>query len=136
MTRRSAATLVVSIATILPPTVAQGQACDLTKCECDGVNLSALKGKLFKAPADAEGYAYSLSICGEIPKASLPSGCQQYAEHPSVIKVSVLAHLCLHAPLAVVAAYHKREHAGGAGTTESAKALGTDVDRSASATWT
>ena len=41
---------------------------------------------MYKAPTDAEGYAYSLAICGEIPKASLPSGCQQYAEHPSVVK--------------------------------------------------
>jgi hypothetical protein len=44
------------------------------------------QGKVYKAPTDAEGYAYSLAICGEIPKAELPSGCQQYAEHPSVVK--------------------------------------------------
>ena len=62
--------------------------CDLTKCMCAGVDLSSMMNKVYKAPQDAEGYAYSLSICGEIPKASLPSGCQQYAEHPSVVKVS------------------------------------------------
>lgn len=67
---------------------AQGAKCDLTKCMCGGVDLSSMMNKVFKAPQDAEGYAYSLSICGEIPKASLPSGCQQYAEHPSVVKVS------------------------------------------------
>ena len=67
---------------------AQGAKCDLVKCNCGGVDLSGLKGKVYKAPTDAEGYAYSISICGEIPKTALPSGCQQYAEHPSVVKVS------------------------------------------------
>ena len=42
--------------------------CDLSKCECDGVSLSSLKGggagKVYTLPADAEGYAYSVSICG------------------------------------------------------------------------
>lgn len=32
---------------------------------------------------------YMLAICDEIPKGTLPSGCQQYAEHPSVVKVRV-----------------------------------------------
>lgn len=65
---------------------AQGAKCDLASCTCGGVDLSSMKGKVYKAPQDAEGYAYSLSICGEIPKSALPSGCQQYAEHPSVVK--------------------------------------------------
>ena len=69
---------------------APGGKCDLVKCNCGGVDLSGLKGKVYKAPTDAEGYAYSISICGEIPKAALPSGCQQYAEHPSVVKVSAV----------------------------------------------
>jgi hypothetical protein len=60
--------------------------CDLSACECDGVSLSSLRGKTHHAPADAEGYAYMLSVCGEIPKDELPSGCQQYAEHPAVVK--------------------------------------------------
>ena len=42
---------------------------------------------MYKAPTDAEGYAYSLAICGEIPKAELPSGCiWQDVYHPSVVK--------------------------------------------------
>ena len=56
-------------------------------CTCAGVDMSALMGKVYQAPTDAEGYAYSIAMCSEIPKASLPSGCQQYAEHPSVVKV-------------------------------------------------
>jgi hypothetical protein len=63
-----------------------GAACDLAACTCDGVDLSDLKGKVFQAPTDSEGYAFKISICGEIPNAQLPSGCQQYAEHPSVVK--------------------------------------------------
>jgi hypothetical protein len=78
---------------------AQGAKCDLASCTCGGVDLSSMKGKVYKAPQDAEGYAYSLSICGEIPKSALPSGCQQYAEHPSVVKVSVFSlPLPAHAP--------------------------------------
>lgn len=45
-----------------------------------------MKGKVFQAPTDTEGYAYKISMCTEIPNAQLPSGCQQYAEHPSVVK--------------------------------------------------
>lgn len=75
-----------------PLTAADGAKCDLRACECAGVDLSYLKGKTYAAPQDAEGYGYLLAICGEIPKASLPSGCQQYAEHPSVVKVST-AHM-------------------------------------------
>jgi len=50
------------------------------------VSLSSLRGKTHHAPTDAEGYAYMLSVCGEIPKDELPSGCQQYAEHPAVVR--------------------------------------------------
>lgn len=61
--------------------------CDLTTCTCGGVALGSLRiNKTVVAPTDAEGYAYLLAICGEIPEVSLPSGCQQYAEHPSVVK--------------------------------------------------
>ena len=67
-------------------TAEPGAPCDLKSCTCAGVDLSKFKGKVFKTPKDAEGYAYSLAMCGEIPKTSLPSGCQQYAEHPSVVK--------------------------------------------------
>ena len=63
-----------------------GDLCDLKKCTCAGVDLSKFKDRVFRAPTDAEGYTYSLALCGEIPKASLPSGCQQYAEHPAVVK--------------------------------------------------
>ena len=72
------------------PGPAPGQlsaSCDLSTCTCAGVDMSALTSKVYQAPPDAEGYAYSIKMCGEIPKASLPSGCQQYAEHPSVVKV-------------------------------------------------
>ena len=72
-------------------TSSDGAQCDLRACECAGVDLSHLKGKLYEAPQDAEGYGYGIAICGEIPKQSLPSGCQQYAEHPSVVKVSTVA---------------------------------------------
>ena len=89
MARRSAVTLAFSIAAILvvPAAVAQGKPCDLHKGTCDGVDLTKLQGKVFEAPEDAEGYAYQLAMLGELPKPSLPSGCQQYAEHPSVVKV-------------------------------------------------
>ena len=35
-------------------------ACDLANCSCAGVDLSKFKGKVFRAPTDAEGYAYSI----------------------------------------------------------------------------
>ena len=47
------------------------------------------QGKVYKVPTDSwsEGYAYNLTICGEIPKAELPSGCiWQDVYHPSVVK--------------------------------------------------
>ena len=44
------------------------------------------QGQVYQLPTDAEGYTYRLAMCDEIPKAQLPSGCQQYAEHPSVVK--------------------------------------------------
>ena len=70
-----------------PPPPSPGPACDLTKCTCDGVSLAGMKalGVVTTGP-DAEGYSYKLSICQEIPAASLPSGCQQYAEHPAAVK--------------------------------------------------
>ena len=62
-------------------------ACDLANCSCAGVDLSKFKGKVFRAPTDAEGYAYSITMCGEISKPALPSGCQQSRwEHPAVVK--------------------------------------------------
>eukprot|EP01051_Picozoa_sp_SAG22_P000466 SAG22_NODE_13_length_33548_cov_57.167773_18_plen_2478_part_00 len=60
--------------------------CDLAECICDGVDLSGFEGNVFQAPTDSEGYAYMISICSEIPTAELPTGCQQYAEHPAVVK--------------------------------------------------
>eukprot|EP01048_Picozoa_sp_COSAG05_P019702 COSAG05_NODE_3159_length_2278_cov_8.291877_1_plen_263_part_00 len=74
-----------------PPTPAPPppgpNSCDLAKCTCDGVDLAGLKalGVVTSGP-DAEGYSYKVSICQEIPAASLPSGCQQYAEHPAIVK--------------------------------------------------
>lgn len=61
-------------------------ACDLASCTCDGVDLSGMKGQVYQAPTDSEGYAYKISMCSEIPAATLPTGCQQYAEHPAVVK--------------------------------------------------
>jgi len=69
-----------------PPPPSTGSTCDLSTCECDGVSLSSLRGKTYHPPVDAEGYAYMISVCDEIPKDELPSGCQQYAEHPAVVK--------------------------------------------------
>eukprot|EP01052_Picozoa_sp_SAG31_P002825 SAG31_NODE_102_length_25175_cov_10.778553_17_plen_208_part_00 len=60
--------------------------CDLAGCTCDGVDLSGMKGKVYQAPPDSEGYAYKISMCSEIPAETLPTGCQQYAEHPAVVK--------------------------------------------------
>ena len=65
---------------------AAAAACDLASCTCDGVDLSGMKGKVYQAPTDAEGYAYKISMCSEIPTAQLPTGCKQYAEHPAVVK--------------------------------------------------
>ncbi len=61
-------------------------ACDLSKCECDGVSLESLRGKVYHPPVDAEGYTYAFSMCDVLPEPDLPSGCQQYAERPSVVK--------------------------------------------------
>ena len=37
-------------------------------------------------PPDAEGYSYKISFCTTIASTDLPSGCQQYAEAPTVVK--------------------------------------------------
>ena len=74
-----------------------------TTCMCAGVDMSALMGKVYQAPKDAEGYAYSIAMCSEIPKASLPSGCQQYAEHPSVVKVRARSPVPLRSSLSACA---------------------------------
>eukprot|EP01043_Picozoa_sp_COSAG02_P054344 COSAG02_NODE_6139_length_3774_cov_41.138136_3_plen_672_part_01 len=63
-----------------------GSRCDLETCECDGVSLAALKNKTYHVPSDPQGYSYVLRVCSELPMADVPSGCQYYAEHPSVVK--------------------------------------------------
>ena len=68
---------------------AAAAACDLASCTCDGVDLSGMKGKVYQAPTDAEGYAYKISMCSEIPTAQLPAGCQLPAagcKHSAVVK--------------------------------------------------
>ena len=59
-------------------------ACDLGKCTCDGVDLSALRNKLYRTHVNNSanggwdqpaGYVLLISICDEIPRAKLPSGC-------------------------------------------------------------
>lgn len=37
-------------------------------------------------PPDAEGYSYKISFCTTLASTDLPSGCQQYAEAPAVVK--------------------------------------------------
>ena len=70
-----------------PPPPPPGPPCDLAACTCDGVDLKGLQAKgVVEIPPDAEGYSYKLSVCNEIPSASLPTGCQQYAEHPAIVK--------------------------------------------------
>ena len=60
-------------------TAAQAATCDLAKCTCDGVSLASLRNTTVQAPTDSEGYTYQLSLCGEIPRSELPSGCAQCA---------------------------------------------------------
>jgi hypothetical protein len=67
-------------------TSAAGGACDLSKCQCDGVSLAALQGHVYSTPPDDEGYSYKMSFCDTLSAAELPSGCQQYAEAPAVVK--------------------------------------------------
>eukprot|EP01047_Picozoa_sp_COSAG01_P020581 COSAG01_NODE_1174_length_11380_cov_2.922205_1_plen_181_part_00 len=69
-----------------PPAPA-GSQCDLSSCTCDGVSLSELKsmGAVW-IPPDSEGYSYKISFCDTIANIDLPSGCQQYAEAPAVVK--------------------------------------------------
>jgi hypothetical protein len=63
-----------------------GAPCDLKSCTCDGVDLSSLAGKTYVTPVDADGYAYKVSICTEIPRASLPTGCVGYTTHAAAVR--------------------------------------------------
>jgi hypothetical protein len=63
-----------------------GAACDLAACTCDGVDLSSLAGRTYELPVGADGYAYMVSVCTEIPPARLPAGCSQYAQNPTAVR--------------------------------------------------
>jgi hypothetical protein len=65
---------VLSLGHVNPP---PGAPCDLAACACGGVSLAGLKARgVVEFGPDGEGYSYKLSFCGEIPAASLPTGCQ------------------------------------------------------------
>ena len=60
-----------------------GAACDLDKCVCDGVDLSALRGQIFSTPANGAGHIFNFTICDELPP---ESDCAFGSEHAAVIK--------------------------------------------------
>lgn len=96
--RMASALFVAHAATLLAGAVGQvtpppspgpppGPPCDLAACTCAGVDLKNLEAKgVVQSGPDGEGYSYKLSFCTEIPAAQLPTGCQQYAEHPAIVK--------------------------------------------------
>jgi hypothetical protein len=70
-----------------PPPPAPGGAKCTSSCSCDGVDLAGLQSMgPVSTPPDAEGYSYKISFCTTLASTDLPSGCQQYAEAPAVVK--------------------------------------------------
>jgi hypothetical protein len=78
----------------VPPTPPPNtDSCDLTKCQCDGVDLAGLRNERFETPEDNDGYRYMITLCGEIPK-PWPTVCTRSAdpedqwtpEHPAVLR--------------------------------------------------
>ena len=63
-----------------------GDRVSVIRCDLLGPLRESLRGKVYHPPVDAEGYAYAFSMCDVLSKPDLPSGCQQYAERPSVVK--------------------------------------------------
>ena len=60
--------------------------CDLGTCSCSGVSLAALRGQVRTVPPGADGYTYLLAVCDEIPRAGLPSGCNQTTASPTAVR--------------------------------------------------
>eukprot|EP01047_Picozoa_sp_COSAG01_P040980 COSAG01_NODE_3484_length_6019_cov_13.268750_2_plen_378_part_00 len=68
------------------PGGADEAACDLRSCQCDGVSLAALRGKVITTPPNDAGYSYQISFCSNTPREQLPHGCQRVGEDGAVAK--------------------------------------------------
>lgn len=61
-------------------------------CKCGKMDLRGYKGRIFRTPADDDGFIYMFSMCEEIPQASLPEGCKAMPgvpdlPYPAAVKV-------------------------------------------------
>ena len=52
-----------------------GAACDPQACSCGATDLSPYQGRVYRTPADADGYMYMYKLCDSLTTAEMPIGC-------------------------------------------------------------